>query len=334
MKYLKRFNESSGQSYEKVRKICEKYNIRNWSINEDGLVDVDDFVDLIGQGLTKLPLKFGRVYSFFACSDNKLTSLEGSPKVVDGDFVCRNNKLTSLIGAPEKVHGCFSCESNQLTSLEGAPTVVGEDFDCGSNKLTSLIGAPKEVGGDFFCNYNKLTTLKGSPEKIVGSFGCPFNNFTTLEGAPKEVGGDFYCSYNKLTSLEGAPTKVGGDREDYRQGDFDCKSNNLTTLKGAPKEVSGDFNCGGNKIYDFPFENGEFFWEAELFFETDSTSGLQSNPIQEIYYIFGESKDEFSKSLDYHYFAGGNKIYKRRFYEALEEQGITPPATLKNYEWT
>jgi hypothetical protein len=125
----------------KVEKICKKFGIENWSIR-DGLVDVDGHVDLWNRGLTKLPLKFGRV---------------------SGDFSCSNNNLTTLEGAPKEVGGYFDCENNNLTTLEGSPKEVGGDFICWNNNLTTLEGTPKEVDGDFYCGYNKLTTLDHMP---------------------------------------------------------------------------------------------------------------------------------------------------------------------------
>lgn len=39
MKYLKRYNESLNES--EIHQICEKYYIKNYTINEDGTIDVD-----------------------------------------------------------------------------------------------------------------------------------------------------------------------------------------------------------------------------------------------------------------------------------------------------
>jgi hypothetical protein len=79
MKYLKKFNES----LEDIDSICKKYGIQNYTINGDGTVDVDGNVDLYNRGLTKLPLKFGRVTGNFYCHSNKLTTLEGCPNTIN-----------------------------------------------------------------------------------------------------------------------------------------------------------------------------------------------------------------------------------------------------------
>ena len=44
---------------------------------------------------------------------------------IKGDFFCSDNPLTSLEGSPEKVGGNFFCSDNQLTSLEGSPEKIG-----------------------------------------------------------------------------------------------------------------------------------------------------------------------------------------------------------------
>jgi hypothetical protein len=60
MKYLKYFGiKSNVDDKPNIDSICRKYNIKNYTINPDGTVDVDGKVYLNYQKLTKLPLKFG-----------------------------------------------------------------------------------------------------------------------------------------------------------------------------------------------------------------------------------------------------------------------------------
>jgi hypothetical protein len=170
MKHLRLF-----ESFNDIESICKKYDITNYTINTDGLIDVDGDVYLDNKRLTKLPLRFGRVTGYFICYDNQLTTLEGGPREVGG-FYCHNNQLTTLEGGPREVGGDFGCSNNKLTTLEGGPREVGGDFGCSNNKLTTLEGSPREIGGDFYCRNNKLTTLEGSPR----------------------IGGDFYCNDNPI----------------------------------------------------------------------------------------------------------------------------------------
>jgi hypothetical protein len=204
----------------KIKYLCTKYLIENYSINKDGSVDVDGVVFLSSEKLTKLPLKFGKVGNFY-CSENKLTSLSGAPFEVGGDFYCPYNQLTSLSGAPREVGGDFYCHYNNLMSLEGSPLEVGGHFDCHSNQLTSLEGSPREVGGEFYCKNNQLTSL---------------------EGSPRSVGGNFNCRENQLTSLEGIYK--------YISGNINCKSNILRDVKGIKDGWRGDFHVEGNPVYE------------------------------------------------------------------------------------
>ena len=82
------------KSYEllKIIQFLEEHGIKNYSINEDGIVDVDGNVNLYDKNLTSIPIQFGRVSGWFDCESNKLTTLEGAPQSVGDWFDCRNNK--------------------------------------------------------------------------------------------------------------------------------------------------------------------------------------------------------------------------------------------------
>ena len=200
MKYIRTFNESTNTS--EIDSICEKYNIKNYIINEDGSIDVDGDVDLCNKKLKVLPLKFRNVSGNFLCGCNYLTSLEGSPQSVGGNFNYAVNQLTSLVGCPQSIGGNFYCSSNQLTSLEGGPQSIGSNFYCNNNQLTTLEGAPQRVDGNFECKNNKLISLEGGPQHVGGNFQCIGNNLTSLDGGPKRVGGIFWCYSNNLKNID------------------------------------------------------------------------------------------------------------------------------------
>ena len=105
--------------------ICEKYNIKNYTINPDGSIDVNGSVDLSFNDLTELPLRFNKVTGWFDCSYNRLTSLKGSPRWIGGSFYCYNNRLSSLEFSPDYVGGSFWCNNNQLTDNYCDTEIVG-----------------------------------------------------------------------------------------------------------------------------------------------------------------------------------------------------------------
>jgi len=162
--YKELFENQTELSPEQIEWL-DKFTSRGiWELNpQTGLVDIDGDFWVPRRSLTDFRgVRFGRVSGFFSCSDNSLTSLEGSPRSVGGGFSCADNRLTTLKGAPKTITRDFYCANNQLTSLEGAPQTVGGGFYCHGNQLTSLEGAPKTITRDFYCAGNPVseTTLK------------------------------------------------------------------------------------------------------------------------------------------------------------------------------
>jgi len=169
MKHIKHYKifESNEPNFpttrEGVIEACERYEIKNYTINDDLSIDVDGSIGLYNKNLEHLPLKFNYVHGGFQCNRNKLKSLEGCPKTVGGDFVCYGNKLKSLEGCPQSVGGDFYCFTNDIETLKGSPQTVDGDFYCFDNNLVSLEGCPQTVD-NFDCSDNKLRDLEYFPE--------------------------------------------------------------------------------------------------------------------------------------------------------------------------
>ena len=95
---------------------CEEMDIKKYTINSKGEIDVNGSVDLDDMDFEELPYKFGTVTSYFSLRE------------------CKN--LTSLKNCPDYVGDFFSCSScPQLDSLEGCPKRVDEYFWCGECKI-------------------------------------------------------------------------------------------------------------------------------------------------------------------------------------------------------
>ena len=136
MRYLKLFENH--QTEAEVAEICKKNGIINWTLNSDGLVDVNANVNLkYMKYLTDLPLKFGEVTGSFYCNRSVLTTLEGAPHTVGGNFDVEHNKLTSLEFSPKSVGGIFWCSYNNIRSFEGL-VHISEDFYCKGNPLYNI----------------------------------------------------------------------------------------------------------------------------------------------------------------------------------------------------
>jgi hypothetical protein len=89
--------------------------------------------------------------------------------VKKGYFACNNNFLTTLEGTPKEVEGYFDCSCNFLTNLEGAPNVVKGNFYCTYNPLTSLEGLPKEIGGYLYISFAPGISFTGEEIRKVSN---------------------------------------------------------------------------------------------------------------------------------------------------------------------
>lgn len=85
-----------------------------YSMDKTNRVNVAGNAVTAGRDLDENPVQFGAVSGDFDCSDNKLKSLKGAPKIVGGNFDCSNNRLTSLEEAPRRVKGDFLCHNNSV----------------------------------------------------------------------------------------------------------------------------------------------------------------------------------------------------------------------------
>lgn len=105
----------------KIISWLNRMRIKNYVINDDLTVDVKGNVNLKDKDLTEIPIKFNTVNGYFSCATNLLTSLIGSPEIVDDFFSCTWNSLTTLIGGPKIVKHRYYCLNNQLENLNGLP---------------------------------------------------------------------------------------------------------------------------------------------------------------------------------------------------------------------
>ena len=76
-----------------IKEICDRYNIKNYTINSDGSIDVDGDVSLSNYDLDKMPLKFNKVKGHFVISLLGIETLEGCPEYVGGDFIISLNMI-------------------------------------------------------------------------------------------------------------------------------------------------------------------------------------------------------------------------------------------------
>ncbi len=168
MEFLRSFQGKIARThlYWKIFNNARKLGIKNFSINEDGSIDVNGDVNLNGKNLKEIPIKFNKV---------------------NGDFVISNNyHLRSLVNCPIEVTGVFDCSHCLMESIHDCPTKSVGHFNCRLNKLKSLVGSPKS-NGYFICSNNNLKSFVGIQNEVYGLLDCKNNNLKTFEGFPELV---------------------------------------------------------------------------------------------------------------------------------------------------
>lgn len=192
--YKSRMKEKKIITRLQVQYIIKKYRVKlsSFTVREDGLLDVRGSVQITGNNIYKLPLKFGNVTDDFYCKSNGLKTLTGAPTFVGGSFDCSDNELTSLKYSPDCVGGSYFCQENSLSSLKGCPIEIIGRFNCALNNLESLVDGPKRVGKSYYAHHNRLRTLSGSSVFVGGTFNVAANLLTNLDGCPEYIGKNFH----------------------------------------------------------------------------------------------------------------------------------------------
>lgn len=150
----------------RIRNICKNAGIKNYHINDDYSVDVNEDVCLVGFQSNQLPFQFGKVM---------------------GDFDCRRSLLTTLKGSPVYVGGNFRVTDNELTTLEHCPKVICENFFASGNLLTTLKYFPESIGGFISIECDQSIYTKDSENyyehilHILQSSEYPYYNFNRME---------------------------------------------------------------------------------------------------------------------------------------------------------
>lgn len=146
-------------SRDKILHWLEKMKIEHYTINKNGVVDVDSRVDISYCNLTSIPIQFGVVNGGFNCSNNKLKSLKGSPSHITMSFNCSENPLKNLSYFPKQV--------GQYVHLGNIDMKMLLSLDIVNTSKTILISHPEnqaiiEPIKDFMVNYPN-----GNPQNNV-----------------------------------------------------------------------------------------------------------------------------------------------------------------------
>ena len=84
------------ESFNSIHNWCDRYDITNYTINDDGSIDVNGNVNLFNTNISELPISFNKVSGDFSCESSRLTDLKGSPEKIGGYFHCGYNPIGSI----------------------------------------------------------------------------------------------------------------------------------------------------------------------------------------------------------------------------------------------
>lgn len=127
-------------------------------------VSVDGNVHLSQRGLSAIPVQFARVKGF-NCSGNKLTSLKGVPRYVDGIFDCSYNCLNSLECSPLEVSGNYKAEHNTIHTLAFLPKMIGGSLYLNVNQLSEIGLEKLKISESVFLYNNPIETIHSIPHQ-------------------------------------------------------------------------------------------------------------------------------------------------------------------------
>lgn len=121
---------------EKIKSECDKYGITNYSINNDGSIDVFQDVRMGYYSLIRIPLKFNFIDGDLNLSGNNLVSLEGCPKNLTGSLSLLHNKnLKNLEHSPEEVGRIIHLRFSGIESLDGLKVPYSKLNGLGDRKM-------------------------------------------------------------------------------------------------------------------------------------------------------------------------------------------------------
>jgi hypothetical protein len=132
--------------------------LREYTIHDNLVVDVNERVTLDNMPITHLPVQFGVVHSKFICDMTGLQTLKGFPHEVFGDVSVCYNKLKTLKYSPKIIHGDYEIMNNhELESLASLHSQITGDLRCYNTglKFNDIEKWDFTVAGNITMDYDK-----------------------------------------------------------------------------------------------------------------------------------------------------------------------------------
>jgi hypothetical protein len=170
---------------DEIKSFLNARGIKNYTIHDDLVVDVDEHIRINDKELTQFPFQFG---------------------VVKGDFWASFIPLCSLKGSPREVQGNFDVSYTQITSLEYCPEIITQDFNAVRNNIQNLNFTPKKVDV-LSLGFNKMKL-----EHFVNVQLNEFKHIASNENEKIELLKPFYKPYQSY----GKYNEVSLNKEEFK----------------------------------------------------------------------------------------------------------------------
>lgn len=152
-------------------KNCPK-SIRFGNVNFSN----NSLTSLVG-GLKSVGVDSSQVEHFIKLDGNKLTSLEGFPKLLGKPFdvYLGGNSLSTLGNNILPEVALLDLSGNPLTSLQGCPQKIGnrnsiyKGLSVADTNLKSMVGGPKTIIGYLDISYTGIDSIEGFPNSVDGA---------------------------------------------------------------------------------------------------------------------------------------------------------------------
>lgn len=157
---------------ENIEEVLNKYDVKNYTINKDGSVNLTGDVSFFNKGIDKIPFEIKSTTGIIDFSYNNLTSLEGCPEVAHSIFFARN-KIKEIDCVPMESK-LLSLSNNEIENLNFPEGFNSGEIVLRHNNIYDLKGMPSSFNGKIFLQYNPIATLFKSND------GTDVNTFNSL----------------------------------------------------------------------------------------------------------------------------------------------------------
>jgi hypothetical protein len=212
-----------------------------WTLNENGEVDVDGWVNMSNMKLTEIPVKFGRVEDWFDCSVNKLTTLKNCPTYIGGNFWCQGNNLTEYFKNIKEEDFPHWDKLRWAWMLEECPFLVNIAKNYCDREYFKIFLNRFPKTKEFYIDDNESLTQEQIKflNNVCGEDGWKLNSNGEVDVIRSVVIND--------TDITEIPVKFG-----KVNGGFYCHNNkNLTTLNNLPTRLILELSIQGNNLTDY-----------------------------------------------------------------------------------